>query len=257
VVFRQTIFLSIGEPLIKAVTFDFWNTLVWETPGQLVERRLAAWAELLEAAGLPVDSERLNGAHQLAFEEYQNAWRHNRQYVVEDATASMLSALGLEVSDRLAESLIASFDRAGSATDLQLTVGIDDCLRTLKAAGIGMAIVCDVGLTPSQTLLRYLDRRGLLELFGGWAFSDQIGVYKPEPRIFLTALGQLDVAPEEAAHVGDRRRTDIAGARNLGMLAVRYSGVYDDRKPDEPEDEPEADYVIAELAELPSVVATA
>ena len=239
--------------MIKAVTFDFWNTLIWEKPGQLVEHRLGAWTSLLEAAGLPVDAARLNAAHQLAFEEYQDAWQHNRQYVVEDATTRMLAALGLRVSNDLAESLVASFDQAGSVTDLQLSDGVDECLRKLKSAGIGMAIVCDVGLTPSQTLLEHLDRRGLLEHFGGWAFSDQIGVYKPEPQIFLAALDQLAVAPDEAAHVGDRRRTDVAGARNLGMVAIRYSGVYDDCEPGEPE----ADHVLAELAHLPSVVAAA
>ena len=38
---------------LEAVTFDFWNTLVWEAPGQLVKGRLRAWAGLLEEAGMP------------------------------------------------------------------------------------------------------------------------------------------------------------------------------------------------------------
>ena len=36
------------------------------------------------------------------------------------------------------------------------------------------------------------------------------------------------MAPERAAHVGDLRRTDIAGARAMGMTAVRYRGANDD-----------------------------
>jgi FMN phosphatase YigB (HAD superfamily) len=42
----------------------------------------------------------------------------------------------------------------------------------------------------------------------------------------LDGLGGAD--PAEAAHVGDLRRTDVAGARAVGMVAVRYSGVADD-----------------------------
>ena len=53
--------------------------------------------------------------------------------------------------------------------------------------------------------------------------------YKPAPEIFEHALAGLGgVDPAEAAHVGDLRRTDIAGARAMGILALRYRGVNDD-----------------------------
>ena len=235
---------------IEAVTFDFWNTLVWEAPGQLVEGRLRAWAGLLEEAGIPTEAGRLATAHEAAFSEYQAAWKANRQYVVADATARMLAVLELDVEDDLRAALVRSFGEAGAATDLHLADGVGDCLRALRADGVDLGIVCDIGLTPSPTLLGLLDRRGLLELFGGWAFSDEVGVYKPEPEIFLVALEQLGAGPEGAAHVGDRFRTDVAGARNLGMVSVRYTGVYDD--PDR--HLPEADIVVGQLADLPAAL---
>lgn len=235
---------------IEAVTFDFWNTLVWEGPGQLVAGRLQAWAGLLEEAGLPVEAGRLAAAHESAFSEYQAAWKANRQYVVADATARMLAVLDLEVNDELRKALTRSFDEAGAATDLHLADGVADCLRALRAEGLGLGIVCDIGLTPSPTLRGLLDRWELLDLFRGWAFSDEVGVYKPEPGIFRVALAQLGSAPDRAAHVGDRLRTDVAGARGLGMLSVRYSGVYDD--PDE--GLAEAEHVIGDFSELPALI---
>jgi FMN phosphatase YigB (HAD superfamily) len=234
---------------IEAVTFDFWNTLVWEAPGQLVEGRLRAWAGLLEEAGVPTEAGRLAAAHEAAFAEYQAAWKANRQYVVADATARMLAVLELDADDALRDALTRSFGEAGAATDLHLADGVGDCLRSLRAQGTGLGIVCDIGLTPSSTLLGLLDRWGLLELFDGWAFSDVVGVYKPEPEIFLVALEQLGAEPAQAAHVGDRFRTDVAGARGLGMVSVRYAGVYDD--PDEGE---EADVVVRHLDELPAAL---
>src|SRR5207249_2916452 len=70
-------------------------------------------------------------------------------------------------------------------------------------------------------------------------FSDEVGVYKPDPRIFQAALGALGAEPSEAAHVGDLRFTDVAGARAVGMRAIRFSGGRDDEA-----DGPEADVVI-------------
>jgi FMN phosphatase YigB (HAD superfamily) len=57
------------------------------------------------------------------------------------------------------------------------------------------------------------------------------------------------VAPANAAHVGDMRRTDVAGARALGMRAIRFRGFSDDTG-----EEPEADLVLEDLAALPEAL---
>ena len=111
-----------------------------------------------------------------------------------------------------------------------------------------IGIVCDVGMTPAPALREHLDRHDLLGRFTHWSFSDEVGVYKPDPAIFRHALDGLGgVAPERAAHVGDLRRTDVAGARAMGMTAVRYTGVFDD----DSADMPEGDHVVADHARLP------
>jgi FMN phosphatase YigB (HAD superfamily) len=53
--------------------------------------------------------------------------------------------------------------------------------------------------------------------------------------MFATALGPFGVRPEEAVHVGDLRRTDVAGARGFGMRAARFRGVHDDGSADDRE----------------------
>ena len=232
------------------MTFDFWTTLVWEAPGQLVAGRMVAWTALLADAGIRVDTVDLAAAHEVAFAEYQTAWKANRQYVVADATARMLTELGVEAGPDLRRALVRSFAEAGATTDLHQAEGVGDCLRSLRAEGRRIGIVCDIGLTPSTTLIDLLDRWGLLELFDAWTFSDEVGVYKPDPRIFAVALAALGVAPERAAHVGDRVRTDVQGARAMGMVPVRYAGVYDD--PDQVAGD--AEIVIGHLSELPAAL---
>jgi len=98
----------------------------------------------------------------------------------------------------------------------------------------------------ATALRRYLDHHGLLQHFDGWSFSDEVGCYKPDPRIFAHARDSLGVdASVPMAHVGDLRRTDVAGARRSGWRSVRYRGFYDDDS-----ELAEADVVIAAHSEL-------
>ena len=55
-------------------------------------------------------------------------------------------------------------------------------------------------------------------------FSDQMGVSKPNPKIYLKALAALGVEPSRAMYVGDRPGHDIAPAHQIGMRTVLYRG---------------------------------
>jgi putative hydrolase of the HAD superfamily len=50
--------------------------------------------------------------------------------------------------------------------------------------------------------------------------SADVGLHKPDPRIFELAAARLGVEPEEAAHVGDHHYADIVGAQAVGMRPV-------------------------------------
>src|SRR5262249_22895971 len=118
----------------------------------------------------------------------------------------------------------------------------------LAEGGVQLGIVCDVGLTGSPHLRRFLEEFGVLRHFRGWAFSDEVGHFKPSPEIFRHMLDQFELGEGDAGvvwHVGDLRRTDVAGARGSGLVPVRYRGMADDRS-----DAPEADRVVDDLSEL-------
>jgi putative hydrolase of the HAD superfamily len=136
--------------------------------------------------------------------------------------------------------------------NLDLSDGIRSCLMGLDERGVGLGIVCDVGFTGGELLRDVLDREGLLGYFSGWAFSDEVGHYKPSPQIFEAALDALGVLPGEAAHVGDLRRTDVAGATGVGMRAIRYRGLHDDPGT---EGEMDAEFVVDSHQELLELLA--
>lgn len=236
--------------MLRAVTFDFWNTLMWEEPGSLRVRRLEVWGETIDG----VDGAALERAHDAAHRAYEDAWRAGRQFVVEDAARQIVAELGLPAE--VEPALVEGFCEAGRRAAVHPSDGVAECLEALRAAGIRLGIVCDIGLTPSHVVRELLDRHELLGHFDGWTFSDEVGHYKPAPGAFEHALASVGgVDPGDAAHVGDRRRTDVGGALAAGMTAVRYNGVYED--PDT--EAPEAPIVVDRLDALPErlgVVAT-
>ena len=239
---------------MQAVTFDFWNTLMWEEPGSLKEKRLEVWSEALTERGAAVDPLQLEHAHDAAHQEYVDSWTAGRQFRVEEAVEHMVERLDGELGAEAAEALVEGFSEGGRRAAVHPSDGVHECLEALKGAGVRLGVICDIGLTPSPVVAELLDRAGLRGFFDDMSFSDEIGHYKPARAIFEHALAGLGgVPPEHAAHVGDRRRTDVGGAIAMGMTAVRYNGVYED----EAIRAPEADIVVSNLAELPALLGVA
>lgn len=228
--------------MVRAVTFDFWNTLMWEEPGSLKEKRLEFWAETLPQ----LNAAELEQAHDAAHEEYVRSWTDGRQFRVEDAVERIVGRFADLGADAEA-ALVEGFSEGGRRAAVHPSDGVFDCLEALEQDGTRLGIICDIGLTPSPVVAELLARVDLLRFFDGMSFSDEVGHYKPDAAIFEHALESVGgVPPERAAHVGDRKRTDVAGALAIGMTAVRYNGVYEDQV-----EEPEAEIVLADLAELP------
>jgi FMN phosphatase YigB (HAD superfamily) len=234
---------------IEAVTFDFWNTIAREPPGGTMgNARRDAIAAACEAGGAAVDPELLVTSLAAVGATHQESWAAGHHFPPSDGAAMLSRALGLD--GELAEAVGEAFLTAGRSAELALVPDIGPCLERLRADGVALGIVCDAGFTGGAILREFLDREGLLENFSGWGFSDEVGAYKPAPQIFEAALAALGAEPAAALHIGDLRRTDVAGARAVGMRTVRYRGVADDPEPGE-----EADFVIDSHAELPPLVA--
>ena len=243
-----------GQAVLDAVTFDFWNTIVVEQLATLRACRLAAWAGILEEAGLGVDPALLAVAYDAGSDRYSDAWRANTPFTAVEFVEHAVERLGVTVAPAVVELLVDAARTADDGAALETTDGIADCLAALSAAGVRLGIICDVGFMPSTRLRRFLDGAGLLGYFDHWSFSDEVGVFKPSEVIFRHALDGLGVSdPARAAHIGDIRRTDIAGAKAMGMLAIRYRGVADDVDVAEPE----GDIVVDDHRALPRILAGA
>lgn len=76
-------------------------------------------------------------------------------------------------------------------------------------------IIVTNGITSIQR--NRIGRSPLKDLISGMVISEDAGVSKPQPEVFLMALKPLGIAPSEALMVGDSINSDIRGANNAGI----------------------------------------
>jgi HAD superfamily hydrolase (TIGR01549 family) len=237
---------------IRAVTFDLWNTLLTGTPGA-VEIRSRFWREVIVERGLDIGDDLLHGTLSMLPTRFDEEWRAGRQYGPTEALADCFTAFGDRLASEDRDALAAAFEAASYELKVAPVADAADVLSAVAATGVAVGIISDTTLAVGRHLRTYLDQHRILQHVTFAAFSDEVGVYKPDPAIFRVALDGLGIDdPTTVAHVGDLMRTDVAGARAMGMVTVRFRGVVDD-----PEDGAEADHVIDRLADLSVVLGLA
>jgi FMN phosphatase YigB (HAD superfamily) len=98
--------------------------------------------------------------------------------------------------------------------------GSADGLRRLADAGVRLGVVSNAdGLMGAR-----LRETGILQVGPGTGVpvecvidSGDVGVMKPDPRIFRIALDAMDLGPDECWYVGDMPGIDVVGARRAGL----------------------------------------
>ena len=229
----------------RAVTFDCWNTLIYETdPARGFMRRVDRMVALLTEAGHPLSQARAADVLSESWQLHAQRWTEGVATGAPDVSRWVLETLEAytpELDARLTQSLQDVQEDDGT-TALE---GARETLVKLRERGIRRALVCDTGLTPGTVVRRLLGHANLLDELEVLVFSDEHGVPKPHAKVFHAALAPFEVEPAHAVHVGDIRRSDVAGARGGGMGTVRISAIHDDQS-----EHPEADAVVPDHAAL-------
>ena len=234
------------KSLPGAVTFDCWNTLLVEANWhEAHRRRVDALLHAARETGARVTLEAASTAFDRAWQRHIDLWVEGVATGARQVAGWAMHELGALGHGAVFEILVAHFENASHSSSVVSLEGAVETVEQLARARVPMALVCDTGLTPGRVVREHLGRLGLLSGLRAQIFSDEVGVPKPDGRIFRAALGALGVPGQAAVHVGDLRRTDVAGARGVGMASVRLRAAHDDAA-----ELPEADHVVASHAEL-------
>jgi len=240
---------------IRAVTFDCWGTLLTDRDfSRATSHRVSALARHSRGR---LSEEAAGELLKRAWRTHYDSWVAGCHYGSSGMADFCVRELG--GPEESAAVLAAAFEDAAAEGDVEALPGAVDSLRLVRQAGLRTALVCDTGFTPGRVVRRFMDQLGLAEHLEFYAFSDEVGVPKPDPRMFLAALEAIGAAPQEAVHVGDLLRTDVAGARSVGMPTVRITAVRGSGSPVQEQAEAddtggEADEVVASHSELPEAL---
>ena len=241
--------------MIRLVTFDFWDTLVTDSPENLRAQRglrVAAIRRALRDAGAPVSETEAEDVHERSGETLvERFWSLHRDPSPAEQLRIVLDTRGEGIAARLDPAAFAAALDAYISPVLahppDLCPGAGRAVRELAARGVSLGIVSNTGRTPGVILRRVLERHGLLGYFGAISYSDEVGFRKPEARIFHVTLERAGMAPDEAVHVGDNPDADVVGAQGVGMRAAHYTAGF--RRPSA-----EAELLIPDLAMLADAV---
>ena len=122
--------------------------------------------------------------------------------------------------------------------NVQFFEGVKETLLALKEAGYLLGIVTDTA-NPLHAKLTWFERGGFGHVWDAITSSLDVGVRKPDPKIYCAALKQLGVTVEQTVFLG-HKKSELDGARNVGIRTIAFN--YDD--------DALADYYVKNFADI-------
>ncbi len=210
--------------MIKAVTFDCWDTLIIDDEGR--DRKMLDYLEsVCQDNGISLANKDIAAAwtrEDELREEYVIA--HNRTKDALERTETLLEILDVRLPHSEVIRIADYFDRIALEILPPQVPEVKDILRVL-AQKYRLGVICNGGYHSSDTVKQILHAHELLAFFEWLSFSDELNVAKPHRSIFEVTLEKLGCELNEAVHIGDSEYSDIAGAKSAGMKAILFIGI--------------------------------
>ena len=211
--------------MIKAITIDFWNTVVDSSNGPARKAvRDAALKQVFEFCGRDWDQAAAENALKIAYAEFELCWRNEQRTLnASECLDIVWKQLNMQPGDRMHREAVTAFEDSILHGIPALLPGAAEGLREL-AAHYSLGLISDTAYSPGTRLRDVLRRHGVYENFQCLVFSDEAGASKPHPSVFERALECLGAEAGQGVHIGDIERTDVAGAKDAGMRAILFRG---------------------------------
>jgi putative hydrolase of the HAD superfamily len=200
----------------KGVFFDLYGTLLVYGDMQAAWTDwLAAFYERLVASGLSIPQEAFAERCDGFFGRLAPPPQEDGLTIYERRIQALCKELGLDLGElqiqKTAEATIAAWNQHVSLDPDAKSVL--SALRRNRTIGL----ISNYDHPPHVYLL--LARLGLAALFDVVVVSGEVGIEKPDPRIFELAVKQARLQPREVVYVGDTAN-DVHGALDAGLCPI-------------------------------------
>src|SRR6185503_795176 len=199
----------------KAVLFDLFHTLA-AVPSPSLAGEIPI-SEILGVSG--------NEWHRLYYDDDILGRCVGRIHDGVEAMRRVTHALDPTVDEARILAAVASRKRRFELGLVQIEKPILESLDRLRAAGVRTALVSDAGADDVESW----ESSPLRSRLDATVFSYQLGIRKPDARIYAHALNAVGVRADEALFVGDGGSDEHRGARAVGIapiLVTRHVKLY-------------------------------
>ncbi|MGE3075944.1 MAG: HAD family hydrolase [Dehalococcoidia bacterium] len=201
--------------MISTVLFDFFGTLVSYEEGAGGDEFRESWRMFRSFGGVIDYDQYLSSWNDTASVFEVEATRTLVEYPLESVVQEFLQRHGADCgrTEEFLRAFINDWNRAVTFTADDISV-----IRSL-AEGHRLGVVTNTHLT--WLVPEHLDRMGVTNCISDVVMSIEVGFRKPHPRMFHEALRRMRATAHETLFVGDSAEADVAGAKAVGLRAVR------------------------------------
>ena len=122
-----------------------------------------------------------------------------------------------------------------------------DILKSLRESGLKLALLSNADVVD----IYYWQGSPLSAVFDEVIFSCDVGLLKPDPKIFRLALDALGLSSDQVFYVGDGGHDEFRGAREAGINTILTTEYITHARPGKiPALKEDADYHIERLEDL-------
>ncbi len=247
--------MLVADPRFKAIIIDLFDTLVTWNPSLL---ELVSWRgrefrsttpllfPILERALANFDREIFMDTYSKVQEEiYASKVKHEIEVTCLERFTRTLDRIGVERARvaSLAEELRSTHMARVRSVTAAPAARIEAIRKLHRHYRLALLSNFDDSATGHAIMLD----TGVRDLFDVIVISAELGLRKPNPKIFTHVLAALGLGADEALFVGDTPHEDVLGAKRAG---IHVAWINKRSKPF-PEGIPAPEIEIADLAELP------
>ena len=204
--------------MIKAVFFDFFNTLAGYDPSreEIYEQICGDLGITIKAKDIYntlVHADMFMRDEELILPVEKRPPDQQRDFYTKYLNMA-LSGCNVEVDSNTALKIFGELKKL--PWQFQVFKDTIPALKELKSRGLILGLISNVAKDMSPTY----QKLGFDEYLDSYTNSLEAGYDKPRREIFLLAMEKCGVTPQQSIFVGDQYDIDIAGARNSDMLPL-------------------------------------
>ncbi len=209
---------------IKAITFDYWDTLVpieRDKIEKMRNERAKVITQFLKERGYNFSFEEVRRISTEIWNIYKDNPLTNKEVTLYVMIEEILKKLGILKSPEMVKKIVEIYEEFLYRTGLKVDKNVIPVIKDLKKEGYKLGIISN---TPGGNVERMiLEDAGITGYFDIMLFSSFEGIRKPHPEIFLKAIRFFKIKPEELLHIGDTPELDIEGPLKIGAKAILWN----------------------------------